>query len=504
MSGAYAKTDDWVRHARRLTGESDAVRQSALRELKRTANLSDQLRAALKDSRRFLALDAVVALRRRELWSDLVAVAPSDDSGFTYHALNSLSEEKDHPELRKITYRRALEVEAPLAARLAALDSLARLRVLLSSSDVAQLKSEDSPEVRQALLSYARAMAVHLGNRDYLQVAQSLSFAKEMQVRMQALSLLEEFPEIRPGQWTRFWLSMRARLSSAFVRRGSAEPYDLRHGRQSPQCRRAYQSILSDGLIEATVVFGYKDARPARFVGDRYERAWFVQRILKKCEAGQTLCGFERSAADSDTFFRAGQHSGVGSQGGMPFRIILRVASSAVGPDDQENRSHPFQKWQSRYAEELFIQAIQKADIVFYNGHSRAGGGPDFEPPQLDSWSHADYGAYQKNPRGLKRMLQALSSMNPGSEKPGSEKLGAKVLGLFSCISSGLFAKQVQGAKKDLGLIVSSKLLYFSDALESSSEALESLLKAKCQPEFRRALERSRVQAGARLIGFLD
>lgn len=267
-----------------------------------------------------------------------------------------------------------------------------------------------------------------------------------------------------------------------------------------PKCRAAYENFFGADPLKILVAFGYKDARPARFVGDRYERALFVQRVLAPCEPGEHACGFERGEEDADLFTKR-----IVGADGRKKSVELRIVHSSVGPDDQENRIDPHQLWRSDYARELFLRAIRDSAAVFYNGHSRAGGGPDFHPPELGWGQHVRYDLYRSRAQGLKEMTVAISD----------SKAAVKMMGMFSCASSQHFSGEILKAwgasrssqtssktTKELGWISSSQLLYFADALESSLQALSALLGMKCQPEFEEALKARSPQAGTRLKGF--
>src|SRR4051812_11465617 len=69
-------------------------------------------------------------------------------------------------------------------------------------------------------------------------------------------------------------------------------------GFASEACRRRYLSFYEKPEIDVKIVFGYKDARPARFVADRYERAVFIQRLVRECKGENFACGFRRGEAD--------------------------------------------------------------------------------------------------------------------------------------------------------------------------------------------------------------
>lgn len=255
-------------------------------------------------------------------------------------------------------------------------------------------------------------------------------------------------------------------------------------------CKQTYLSFYEKPQLDFKVIFGYKDARPERFVADRYERMIFMQRMLSHCKHRNFACGFTRSEQDADLLTRK-----IIGPDGKDRTIYLRVIQSSAGADDEENRKNPFQKWRTRYATLAFIQALSESDAVFYNGHSRAGGGPDFEPPHLDADRDVSFDWYKHHEPGFNQITATLEGA------PSRLKL----LGLYSCASSTHFSERVHAIKPTLGLITSPRLIYFSDALESSIEAVSSLLAMKCEGSFRRSLENKRTRAsGARVSGFFD
>ncbi len=259
---------------------------------------------------------------------------------------------------------------------------------------------------------------------------------------------------------------------------------------EDESCRQIYLSFYRKPAVDIKVVFGYKDARPARFVADRYERMIFIQRLTRICKGKNLACGFKRSLTDSDLLTRS-----IRGPDGKNREIFLRAIPSSVGADDEENRLNPFQKWRTRYANLAFLQGLTSADVVIYNGHSRAGGGPDFEPPRLAKDGDVDFPWYREHQPGFNPIIATLEGA------PSSLRL----LGLYSCASSKHFLDRVRKVKPDLGLITSPKLIYFSDALESSLESISSLLTMKCEGSFRSSLAKKSSRAsGAEVSGFFE
>ena len=253
-------------------------------------------------------------------------------------------------------------------------------------------------------------------------------------------------------------------------------------------CLKSYSTLVEDSELSFHLAFGYKDARPFRFVADRYEKMYFAGRLTKPCDEGITACGFERSKSDPDVFTKS-----VKDTFGKPVLVKVMLTTSSVGPDDEENRINPYQRWLSQKVENAFKDSIKKMDVVLYSGHSRAGGGPDFRPPVLYKNNHVAYGPYKKKQPGLKLILNSLEA---------SKTSGAKIIGLFSCASNQLFVNAVQTAKPGVGVISSSALIYHADALENMYMTLDSIMSAKCYNEFSEKIKSNDSRSGAKIVGF--
>jgi hypothetical protein len=248
------------------------------------------------------------------------------------------------------------------------------------------------------------------------------------------------------------------------------------------ECRAGYDRLYGGPALEFRIVFGYKDARPARFVADRYERMMLVERLVADCKGTDTVCGFHRDEKETDLFTK--QMTG---PDGKPRAVHLRVASASAGADDVENRTDPFQENQSRFAEALYLEGLEHADVVLYNGHSRDGGGPDFRPPRLRD-GHVDYGWYRSEMSGIGLTLDRLRIAR------GPPPL--ELLGILSCASTKHFLDKIHAVRPGLALLTSPKLLYFSDAFESTVASLGSVLRMRCEPEFLAALKLKETRMG--------
>jgi hypothetical protein len=233
-------------------------------------------------------------------------------------------------------------------------------------------------------------------------------------------------------------------------------------------CRQTYLRLFDKKVVKILVSFGYKDARPARFVGDRYERNALIATLISPCEGDRRDCGFQRTSGDANLLTKS--ILGLDEQ---IHQVHLRVVDSSAGPDDDENRQDPFQAWKTEEAERLFKEGLESADVVFYNGHSRDGGGPDFALPVLLKNQHVNYRWYQQRKLGVKIMQKALMA---------DSDLRPQLVGLFSCVSERL-VPQVSSLN-EIGWITNRKLVYYAEALETMRDALSAVLSMKCKKDF--------------------
>ncbi len=248
--------------------------------------------------------------------------------------------------------------------------------------------------------------------------------------------------------------------------------FTLAYKNSSP-CFQTYLAFYSKDEIEIRILFGYKDARPSRFVGDRYEKFAFLRYLLLPCSRHFYACGFKRDTQDADRLFKE-----IRGPDGRKKMVRLLIVHSSIGPDDTMNRKQGFQQWQSGYAQTSFLEGLHRADAVLYVGHSRDGGGPDFFPPKLLG-RHTHYSWYKKNTPGLTKLLGELKdTSNP-----------PKLIGLYSCVSSTYFAAQILKVVPHLGLVTSPKLIYYVEAMKSLMGTLSALLGQLCEKDFQTSIQ---------------
>ncbi len=152
-------------------------------------------------------------------------------------------------------------------------------------------------------------------------------------------------------------------------------------------------------------------------------------------------------------------------------KITLTQASASESFLDNKNSLKDRQDFLTAQSEDNYFNGIGVADVVIYNGHSRNGGGPDFNPPILASNLHVNYdGYYRVKKPGITRVLKQIKN---SSRKDA-------VLTFFSCFSKKHFYNDLIKANPKQRLVLSADTIDYMDSLEASMGYLEGLLSGTC------------------------
>lgn len=250
-----------------------------------------------------------------------------------------------------------------------------------------------------------------------------------------------------------------------------------------PTCSPVLQKALNRGYIDIRYVFGYfDDSASGDFIqwdGENFGRSpsldpatfeAFRKSLLAPCQGDLQACGFRQHGDPSNGSVTLEKKLLVhGST--VPVRLTVAYSSASQNFILNTTSLVARQKAFSSQAEQIYLSGIRDADIVFYNGHSRNGGGPDFTPPVLRNDYHPNYEGYYKIKRpGIKKVLDSL--------KDSSNK--ELVLGLFSCSSYSHFYTMLTKAAPQTRLILSTDLIDYHDALIASVGYLNGLLQGRC------------------------
>lgn len=192
--------------------------------------------------------------------------------------------------------------------------------------------------------------------------------------------------------------------------------------------------------------------------------------LVQPCEGRRVTCGFKESG---DPELGMTVYNKVMAISGKEVDVKITLTQASASNNFRRNKTElrDRQALLTAQSDENFFGGLASADIIFYNGHSRNGGGPDFNPPRLNSALHTDYDGYYRLKRpGITRVLDQIKK-NPNQNL---------VYGSFSCFSYRHFYGMLVKANPKIQLILSSDTIDYLKSLQASLGYLEGLLQGRC------------------------
>jgi hypothetical protein len=282
-----------------------------------------------------------------------------------------------------------------------------------------------------------------------------------------------------------YWTPIRIREYLDQAERGAGSAF------QAPaECADFHAPNTRDGVVDIHYALGYFDdstGHPIVYqnldwgLSPSYdEGVWFgIREVLTgACPNSQRrLCGFREISSEAERR-RDGETILTREMEihGRRVEVRFRLTYASASPFYERNQS-VLQSKQARFtrnSEENFFGGLHRADYDIYMGHSRNGGGPDFNPPRLNAALKADYrGYYRRETPGISRVLRELRT---GDNRDVT-------LGLFSCDSDLHFRKKLLAVNPSQRLLLTvgsvGKLTYY-DTLNLSLSYLEGALRGSC------------------------
>lgn len=273
----------------------------------------------------------------------------------------------------------------------------------------------------------------------------------------------------------------------------------------SSQCAAFHERSTKNRLIDIRYALGYFDdstGESFRWAGYDWgksvsldEGVWMAIRtvLTSSCaNSARRLCEFkELTSASERTQNGETVLTRTLELHGRSVEVRFTLTHASASPFYERNLG-PLRSKQERYtrnSEENFFGGLRSADYVFYMGHARNGGGPDFNPPRLMANGKPNYtGYYRKAFPGLTRMTKEIKTS-------GNKEV---TLGLFACDSRLHFQKRLQANNKNQSMILTlggEGMLDYTDTMMVSIGYLEGLLRGHCGAgldQFARATPRER------------
>lgn len=236
------------------------------------------------------------------------------------------------------------------------------------------------------------------------------------------------------------------------------------------KCLERYRNLFKDGTLNITIGFGYSDAVPKKTVFDWYMVNGFRRVLTEPCRQGLNACEFKVSKNDPNKLFKM-----IEDPDGIRRRVEISVLRGSLTGIHQNNISPANIKAQTalcKATEARFYQEIKNgAEIVYYSGHSRDGGGPDFCPPLTRADGHVDYTWYRRNKPGLKLLTNALKQ----AVKP------TQILALHSCGSTAHFYQTVAPIHPTMAILGYKETVMMTPDFQNQFGGLDALLSFRCQ-----------------------
>ncbi|WP_413289437.1 hypothetical protein [Bdellovibrio sp. HCB337] len=255
------------------------------------------------------------------------------------------------------------------------------------------------------------------------------------------------------------------------------------------KCQSRYERILNDGVIDIRIIIGYFDWTTGSQIyssGRNYGYSPSIdpgayralrEIITSRCPGEAEFCEF---SADGPYKYS----KSVINQGRRYLaRVEIVFASVSEYYSANTGRYSSEQQQRSQAALAAFNSALKNADAVFYFGHSRNGGGPDFNPPIFKPGTNkVDYSGYYKPQRpGYRKLISVLSSSD---RKPS-------ILGLMSCDSRDHFLSGLKKVAPRMGVISSKDVLKVDGVYTALIGASDAILRGQCQRGFLESIRRT-------------
>lgn len=249
------------------------------------------------------------------------------------------------------------------------------------------------------------------------------------------------------------------------------------------RCLQRYNPLWADGVIDIRIALGYFDWTVGNEViwdGRSYgfspsldiaTYAALRDLLTSSCYGNLRFCGFKTDPNNPYRFLKNVQIHGRSYQA----RVEMHFASATEYLRENLGSARDTQQQRSQYAENFFLKGLTSADAMFYFGHSRNGGGPDFNPPVfVKGQNKVNYDGYYKVQQpGFRKMIAALQ---------GPEK--TPILGLMSCASRDHFLSRLRQTAPTTGVITSMDVLEIDVVYTAMVGAVDAILRGQCQSSF--------------------
>lgn len=248
------------------------------------------------------------------------------------------------------------------------------------------------------------------------------------------------------------------------------------------QCYDSIQARLREpGKLRVAISLGYSDTvdEGLDLVTDKFTLNQVGYQLTKACTyEGQGFCEFKPvSEIEHEPYLYVREIKGPYNDS-LKVEVYVMNSSYDLSNSDNVGKYKVEQTTKTANARSFYEWAVTSADAVFYEGHSRDGGGPDFAPPHRATNGKVNYPWYHKNHPGLNFLIQALNK----TEAPPI------YFGLMSCASDLHFHRKLAPYLKTSHMIMSTRVVEAYWTKEAVMTSMESLLNFECPEQLKSRL----------------
>jgi hypothetical protein len=235
-------------------------------------------------------------------------------------------------------------------------------------------------------------------------------------------------------------------------------------------CPEDFSALETGRTLRISMFYGYDNSEGK--VYDRVNARSMSHALTSQCRGRLSTCGF---AIVSSSPSAVRLLKTLRTLDGRKVEINLFTSSLT---DDAKEGMNPdvmylAQDKLSRSMKQRFYRELVESDIVFYMGHSRLGGGMDFDVQP-----------------GVTTLFNAVFRlpMHPILRALRQRPTRLKMMGLFSCYSNQYFRRDLQDANPSLALILTTGYFNALPAEQASLGALDAVLSKKCARAFHESM----------------
>lgn len=232
-------------------------------------------------------------------------------------------------------------------------------------------------------------------------------------------------------------------------------------------CPQEFSAFETGRTLRISMFYGY-DNHEGR-VHDHVNARSMSHVLTKQCRGKLSACGFSIISSSKSAVQLMRWLDGR--------RVEINLFTSSLADDAKKGMNPDVMYWEqdklSRSVKGRFYRELVESDIVFYMGHSRLGGGMEFN---AQAGVTTLFNAIFRVP-----MLPVLKALRQRPTK-------LKMIGMFSCDSNKYFRHDFHGANPSLSLILTTADIYARPAEQASLGALDAVLSKKCARAFHESM----------------